>query len=172
MVNVGKYTIYGCVLGFDTWSWLLVAVVLCFFLHARSVTVFFCGGRSPILTLSKYLETEGILAEKLPCRSIDCELFSFRVCKSCPKNPRMKWQIWTETYYMSRHFIENRGFVCLHPWYDFEWQNHAQNVGWLKKHTRWVNGGIGNSCLIYLKLGACMCTSIVSYNKHLIITLN
>ena len=41
VVNVGKYTIYGCVMGFDTWSWLLVAIVLCVFLHARSVTVIF-----------------------------------------------------------------------------------------------------------------------------------
>ena len=34
MVNVGKYTIYGCVRGFDTSSWLLLAllhVILCFF---------------------------------------------------------------------------------------------------------------------------------------------
>ena len=90
-----------------------------------------------------------------------------RVAQS--QNLRMKWQFVYRNITLSRHFIENRGFVCLHPWYDFEWQNHAQNVGWFQKHTRWVNVGDVNSCLIYLKLGACMCTSTVSYNKNIMI---
>ena len=72
VVNVGKYTIYGCIMGFDTWSWLLVAIVLCVFCACKECHCFFCGGRSPILTLSNYLETEGILAEKLPCKSYGC----------------------------------------------------------------------------------------------------
>ena len=49
MVNVGKYTIYGCVMGFDTWSWLLVAVVLCVFFACKECHCFFLWWKIPNL---------------------------------------------------------------------------------------------------------------------------